>query len=102
MLDPIAAGLLVLGLGLALWRWRDPIWMLLPLWLGGALMGGILSLDFEAPQSLRANGTMSVVYVLAVVSIFVTWRPGGCVTDATSQCLGGAAGSGCCSSPRWS
>ncbi|MEZ4715823.1 MAG: glycosyltransferase family 39 protein [Caldilineaceae bacterium] len=74
MLDPVAAGLLVLGLGLALWRWRDPVWMLLPLWLGGALMGGILSLDFEAPQSLRANGTMPVVYVLAVAPIFVTWR----------------------------
>lgn len=74
MLDNISAGLLVLGLGLALWRWRDPVWMLLPLWLAGTLLGGILSLDFEAPQSLRANGAMPVVYALTVAPVFVTWR----------------------------
>ena len=58
MLDDIAGLLLVLGLGYSLWRSRDPRYALLPLWLGLTLLGGILSLDFEAPQSLRANGAL--------------------------------------------
>ena len=74
MLDPISAALLVLGLGLALWYLRRPIWLLLPIWLGVMLLGGILSLDFEAPQSLRAVGTLPVAYILATVPLYLLWR----------------------------
>ncbi len=73
MLDPVSAALLVLGGALALWRWREPRWLLLPLWLGTALLGGILSLDFEAPQSLRAVGTLPAAYLLAAAAIHVLW-----------------------------
>ena len=73
MLDPVGAALLVLGGALALWRWREPRWLLLPLWLGTALLGGILSLDFEAPQSLRAVGTLPAAYLLAAAAIHVLW-----------------------------
>ena len=73
MLDPVGAALLVLGGALALWRWREPRWLLLPLWLGMALLGGILSLDFEAPQSLRAVGTLPAAYLLAAAAIHVLW-----------------------------
>jgi DNA-binding beta-propeller fold protein YncE len=78
MLDPYSAALMVLGLALALWRLgRGPgrAWALLvPTWLGITLLGGILSLDFEAPQSLRAIGTQPAVYVLAVAPLVALWR----------------------------
>jgi sugar lactone lactonase YvrE len=74
MLDDIAGVLMVLGLGYSLWRSRDPRYALLPLWLGVTLLGGILSLDFEAPQSLRANGSLGAAYVLAVVPLAVLVR----------------------------
>ena len=74
MLDPYTAALMVLGLALSLWYLREPNWLLLPIWMGVMLMGGILSLDFEAPQSLRAVGTLPVAYILAVVPLYLLWR----------------------------
>jgi 4-amino-4-deoxy-L-arabinose transferase-like glycosyltransferase len=74
MLDPLTSALMVLGLGLAVWYLREPIWLLLPIWLAVMLLGGILSLDFEAPQSLRAVGTLPVAYILAVVPLYMLWR----------------------------
>ncbi len=79
MLDDISAALMVVGLAYSLRRVRDPRYALLPVWLGLTLLGGILSLDFEAPQSLRANGAVGAAYVLAVVPIAVlvrAWRVG--------------------------
>ena len=79
MLDDITATLMVLGLVYSLRRVRDPRYALLPVWLVVTLLGGILSLDFEAPQSLRANGTLGAAYVLAVVPVAVmvrAWRVG--------------------------
>ena len=79
MLDDISAALMVVGLAYSLRRIRDPRYALLPVWLGLTLLGGILSLDFEAPQSLRANGSLGAAYVLAVVPIAVlvrAWRVG--------------------------
>ena len=61
MLDAVSAGLLVLGLAYAIRRIADPRYLLLLLWLFVGLLGGILSLDFEAPQSLRSNVTLAAV-----------------------------------------
>src|SRR2546428_14136891 len=58
MLDPIMGALALLGFAHALWRWRDPPNMLMLLVFGVMLLGGILTVDFEAPQSLRAIGVM--------------------------------------------
>jgi streptogramin lyase/4-amino-4-deoxy-L-arabinose transferase-like glycosyltransferase len=78
MLDPYSGALFVLGLGVSLWAGlRGQTWarlLLLPLWLAITLLGGILSLDFEAPQSLRAIGTQPVVYILAVIPLWLLWR----------------------------
>lgn len=74
MLDDISAALMVLGLAYSLRRACDPRYLLLPVWLLAALFGGILSLDFEAPQSLRANGTQPVAYLLAVAPLAVMGR----------------------------
>lgn len=84
MLDPYSAALFVLGVGITIWRLFRPPGRLhalfLLLWLGITLLGGILSLDFEAPQSLRAIGSQPVAYLLAslpLVALWQTWRQQG-------------------------
>jgi 4-amino-4-deoxy-L-arabinose transferase-like glycosyltransferase/sugar lactone lactonase YvrE len=69
MLDFVTSALFVLGLGYSLSRWRQPQYWFLVFWLVVMLCGGILSLEFEAPQSLRAIGTLPVAYVLACVPL---------------------------------
>lgn len=73
MVDNLTALLLVLGVGLCLVRFWRPQAMLLLLWLGVMLLGGILSLGFEAPQSLRAIGTQPAVYLLALVPLYALY-----------------------------
>ncbi len=74
MVDNLTAALLVLGVGLSLLRFWRPRALLLLLWLGVMLLGGILSLGFEAPQSLRAIGTQPAVYLLAFVPLYALWQ----------------------------
>ncbi len=74
MLDPISGTLLVLGLGLSLWRIRQPGSFLLIAWLLLMLAPGIFALDFESPQSLRAIGSLPAAYLLAVVPIDAFWK----------------------------
>lgn len=67
MLDPLTGMLFVLGLALALTRRRpaDAFFLLLfPL----GLAGGILSVDFEAPQSLRSIAAMPAVLYFAALA----------------------------------
>ena len=74
MVDPISGCLLVLGVALSLWRIRRPGSFLLLVWLFLMLAPGIFSLDFEAPQSYRAIGSLPAVYLLAVVPIHALWQ----------------------------
>ncbi len=74
MMDPYTGALMVLGLIVTLrWFWRPRTFFLLA-WLGCGLLGGILSLDFEAPQSLRSIATLPAVYLLATLPIYLLWR----------------------------
>lgn len=67
MLDPIMGALFIVGLAFALWRWRDPPNLLILLLFIVMLHGGILSLDFEAPQSLRSIGVIpALVYFISL------------------------------------
>jgi hypothetical protein len=69
MLDPLSGALMVLGLGLCLWRARQPRSLLLPIWLGVMLLGGIFSRSEEAPHSLRAIGSLPAAYLLALAPL---------------------------------
>ncbi|MBC8263909.1 MAG: glycosyltransferase family 39 protein [Anaerolineales bacterium] len=71
MLDFVTSALLVLGLGYSLYRGLQPKYLLLVAWLLVMLCGGILSLEFEAPQSLRAIGSLPAAYVLACVPLYL-------------------------------
>lgn len=74
MLDPAMGVLAVLGLGLALAR-RGQLansffLMLFPL----SLLGGILSVDFEAPQSLRSIAVLPAVIYFAGLAVAALGR----------------------------
>lgn len=67
MLDPIMGALGALGFCYALWRWRNPPNALMLLVFSIMNLGGILSVDFEAPQALRSIGVMpALVYFAAL------------------------------------
>ena len=73
-LAPVAGALFVLGLGMSLaslWRRRS---LLLITWLLVMMSGGIFSLSFEAPQSLRAIGALPAVYLLATLPLARLWQ----------------------------
>lgn len=74
MLAPVTGALLVLGLALSLCRTWRPRFFFLNLWFFGLLAGGVFSLSFEAPQSLRAIGTLPVVYILGMVPLSFLWQ----------------------------
>jgi hypothetical protein len=67
MLDPVMGVLFILGIAYSLWRWRDPSNALMVLVFLLALQGGILSLDFEAPQAYRSIGVIpALVYFITI------------------------------------
>ncbi|MFQ5856587.1 MAG: PA14 domain-containing protein [Anaerolineae bacterium] len=69
MLDFATAALFLLGLGYSVINWRRPDFFLLVVGIAIMLLGGVLSLLFEAPQSLRAIGTLPFAYLLACVPL---------------------------------
>ncbi len=74
MLDPAMGVLAVLGLGVTLARPRYPantfFLILFPL----TLVGGIFSVDFEAPQSLRSIAVMPAVLYFAAIALAALGR----------------------------
>jgi sugar lactone lactonase YvrE/4-amino-4-deoxy-L-arabinose transferase-like glycosyltransferase len=73
MLDFATAILFALGLGYSLYRWRDPRSFFFLVCFVALLLGGILSVDFEAPQALRAIGTLPAAYFFACLTLERLW-----------------------------
>ncbi len=76
MLDFFSGVLLVLGLGVALTRWRNPAMFVLPIWILFMILPGALTLPWEAPQSLRSIGALPAVVAIITVAIGAVWRVG--------------------------
>ena len=76
MLDFVSRVLLVLGLGIALTRWRNVALLSLPVWLLFMVMPGVLSLPFEAPQSLRSITVTPAVIALITLALAGIWWAG--------------------------
>jgi len=74
MLDPITGALMVLGFFISLVKIKKSTFLLLLAWFLLMLLPGILSLDFESPQSLRAIGALPAAFLLACVPIFYTFK----------------------------
>ena len=62
--DFISGVLMMLGLALAFYHLRDPRYFLLPVWLALGLLAGILSLEFESPQTARTIALLPVPFLL--------------------------------------
>ena len=74
MLDPIMGILLILGLALALARPFHPANTFFLILLPVALIGGIFSVDFEAPQSLRSIAVMPAVFYFVTLAVAALGR----------------------------
>ena len=74
MLDPVTGILFILGFALACTRIRQPIYSLFLMLFAFNLLGGILSVDYEAPQSNRVLGTISAALFFAAVGVEMLWR----------------------------
>lgn len=60
--DPVTAIFFYGGLLIALWQWRKPAYLLLPVWLVVTMLPSALSPD--APSTVRLIGALPVVYLL--------------------------------------
>ena len=74
MLDDVTGVLAVLGLSYCLARPRRPEYLLPVGTLAMGLLGGVLTLDYEAPQSLRAIMALPVAYLMAGIAVDAGWR----------------------------
>jgi hypothetical protein len=73
MLDWLTASLFLAGLAacvLRIWRWQ---YLFPVVWFGASLSGGVLSLVFEAPQSLRTMENSVVSALVASIFLGAVW-----------------------------
>ena len=76
MLDALSGILFVLGIGVALSRWRNVGLVSLPVWVLVMVMPGALTMPWEAPQSLRGIGSIPAAAVLVTLAVVVLWKSG--------------------------
>ena len=74
MLDPLTGALFALGFLASILMIRRHQHFLLVLWVLVMTLPGVLSLDFEAPQSLRTIAVIPGVVMLAAWALGSTWR----------------------------
>ncbi len=67
LFDPLTSIFFYGGLLIALWQWRKPAYLLLPVWLAVAMLPSALSPD--APSTVRLVGALPVVYLLPGLAI---------------------------------
>jgi len=76
MLDFLSGTLMVLGLGVALSRWREPVMIALPVWMFVMVLPGVITLPWEAPQSLRSIGVIPAVAMSITLALGALWWAG--------------------------
>ncbi|HEV8266801.1 MAG TPA: hypothetical protein VGR00_01155, partial [Thermoanaerobaculia bacterium] len=74
MLDPVSGALFALGFLWCLLRIGVGRYFLLLLWFGAMISAGILSVDWEAPQSARTIGLTPVVALMGGVVLAGAWQ----------------------------
>ena len=76
LLDFLSGLLFMLGLGVALARWREVGLIVLPFWVLVMIIPGVLTLPWEAPQFLRTIGAGPAVAVAISLVFGVVWWAG--------------------------
>lgn len=74
MLDFLSGALVLLGLGIAATRWRETAIIILPIWVIVMMLPGVLTLPWEAPQSLRSIAVVPAVAMLVTLAIYALWK----------------------------
>ncbi len=74
MLDQVTGALFAIGLLIALRKVRHSHYFFLLIWWLVMLSGGVFSLAFEAPQSLRTIDEVTVVAILASLPVVGLWE----------------------------
>jgi len=74
MLDFLSGALVLLGLGIAATRWRETAIIVLPIWIVVMMLPGVLTLPWEAPQSLRSIAVVPAVTMLVTLAIYALWN----------------------------
>ena len=74
MLNIGEASFFWLGVGTAVWRWKQPTFRLLLLWLALLLLPALLSRDDNVPHFLRMLGATPAMYLLTGVGAWETIR----------------------------
>ena len=77
MLDVISGALMLAGLVIAAFHWRRAAFIALPVWLLVMVMPGVLTIPWEAPQSLRSITVIPAVIALITIAIDFVWKLGG-------------------------
>lgn len=76
MLDFVSGTLLILGLIIAILKWRNVGLFCLPVWLFIMTVPGILTIPGEAPQALRSIGVTPAIAILIAIAIYTIWVTG--------------------------
>ena len=76
MLDFLSGMLMILGMGVAFARWRNVALVVMPFWVLFMMMPGVITLPFEAPQSLRSIVVIPAVIVLITLALGAVWWAG--------------------------
>ena len=90
MLDVISGLLMLIGLAVAISRWRNAAYLVLPVWILVMLMPGVLTIPWEAPQSLRTITVIPAVIALITLGVAFIWRMGSSVNIPVAR-MGTAA-----------
>ena len=59
---------------MAVWRWQQPAYRLLLLWLGLLLLPAMLAKDIFIPNTLRMSGAVPAIYLLVGVGVWEAYR----------------------------
>ena len=74
MLDVFSGILMLLGLAVAVTRWRSAAFIALPVWIIVMIFPGVLTIPWEAPQSLRTITVIPAVIALITIGIAFIWE----------------------------
>ena len=76
MLDTLSGLLMVAGLAVVAFRWRNAAMFALPFWVLIMIIPGTLSIPWESPQSLRSIAVIPAVIALITLAVGGIWQSG--------------------------
>ena len=76
MLDTLSGLLMLAGLAVVAFRWRNAAMFALPFWVLIMIIPGTLSIPWESPQSLRSIAVIPAVIALITLAVGYIWQSG--------------------------